>query len=179
MRELALHILDIVENSINAGADHIRIFLDENHENSYVFMEIQDNGRGVPREKLDKLANPFVTTRTTRRVGMGISLLKAACERCNGYLKIDSGPEKGTVVRAVFEKDHIDRAPLGDMTSTLITLISGYQGIDFTYHHIMPGNEFILNTKELKDDLGDIEISHPAVIETIRELIRNNINGGR
>lgn len=179
MREIALHILDIVENSINAAASHICILIDETYDNRYFLLEIVDNGKGVPEEMIDRVTDPFVTTRTTRKVGLGISMLKVAAERCNGYLDITSTPGKGTTLCAVFERDHIDRAPLGDMEATLTTLIFGYTDIDFTYHHIMPGNEFVLDTKELKARLDGVDLSHPAVIETIREIIQNNINGSR
>jgi signal transduction histidine kinase len=139
MRELSLHILDVVENGITAGGDCIWIEVDEARKKDLLKIVIRDNGRGMPVEKLENIDDPFITSRTTRRVGLGLSLLAAAAKRCEGELRVNSEPGKGTEVEATFRYNHIDRAPLGDMAATIGTLILGNPGIDFIYAHHIDG----------------------------------------
>jgi signal transduction histidine kinase len=131
VKELSLHILDIVQNSTKAGATEISIEVVESLRKNLLRMTVRDNGCGMSQEVLATIVNPFSTSRTTRKVGLGLSLLQAAAEQCNGTMSIESKEGKGTVVTATFEHNHIDRVPLGDMVSTLITLISGCPDIDF------------------------------------------------
>ncbi|MCK5418347.1 MAG: ATP-binding protein, partial [Desulfobacterales bacterium] len=133
MRELSLHILDVVENGITAGGNCIWIEVDEARKKDQLKIVIRDNGSGMSIEKQDNINDPFITSRTTRRVGLGLSLLSAATERCGGTLSIDTQPGKGTEIEATFRYSHIDRAPLGDMAATITTLIIGNPGIDFVY----------------------------------------------
>jgi hypothetical protein len=175
MRELSLHILDIAENGITAGADCIHIRVEEARTADLLTMEIIDNGRGMPAEKIQKLADPFVTTRTTRRVGLGLSLLAAAAERCEGRLAVKAEPGAGTTVRATFRYSHIDRAPVGDMAATITTLIMGNPQIEFVYTHIIDGEAFTLDTRELKAELGDHSLTNPMVIHHLTASIRNSI----
>ncbi len=175
MRELSLHILDIVENGITANGDLIKISINENKNENLLFIEISDNGDGISENMIEKISDPFVTSRTTRKVGLGLSLLKTASERCDGDFKIESAKGAGTKVSVTFTYDHIDRAPLGDINLTLITLIVGNPDVDFIYKHTINSNEFDFDTKEIKKDLGEISISEPVVIEHIKELIRKEI----
>jgi hypothetical protein len=172
MRELALHILDIAENGIAAGADLIEVAISEDRQTNRLEIAIKDNGRGIDPEHLDKLTDPFVTSRTTRRVGLGLSLFEAAARRCNGALGITSRPGQGTRVTASFERDHIDRAPLGDMAGTLTTLIAGYPDIDFAYVHRSGENEFSLDTRDLRRELDGTPLNTPAVIRHLGQSIR-------
>ena len=175
MRELSLHILDVVENGITAGADIIRIQVEESRAANLLSIKINDNGRGIPAEKLKKLQDPFVTTRTTRRVGLGLSLLAAAAERCDGRLTVKTGPGAGTEVGATFRYSHIDRAPVGDMAATITTLIMGYPQIDFVYTHLFDGEEFTLDTRELKAEMGNLSLTNPVVIHHLTASIRNSL----
>ena len=172
MRELSLHILDIVENGITAGADCIRIKVVESRAEDLLTIIVSDNGRGIPAEKLDRLQDPFVTSRTTRRVGLGLSLLAAAAERCDGKMAVAAGAGGGTEVSATFGYSHIDRAPLGDMASTMTTLMMGNPQIDFVYRHIINDEDFILDTRELKKDLGVDSLEDPMVIHQLGQRIR-------
>ena len=172
MRELSLHILDVVENGITAGADIIRIRVDESRAADLLSIKINDNGRGIPAEKLKKLQDPFVTSRTTRRVGLGLSLLAAAAERCDGKMEVTAGTGGGTEVNTSFRYSHIDRAPIGDMASTMTTLLMGNSQIDFVYTHAIDGQEFILDTRELKQELGDHALEDPMVIHHLGQSIR-------
>ena len=176
MRELSLHILDIVENGITAGADCIHIDVIESRVEDFLTIKIRDNGRGIPAEKLDKLKDPFVTSRTTRRVGLGLPLLAAAAERCDGKLEVEAGTISGTEVTATFRYSHIDRAPMGEMASTMATLLMGNPQIDFVYTHVIDGQEFILDTRELKKELGDHSLEDPMVIHQLGKSIRTSLN---
>jgi hypothetical protein len=176
LRELSLHILDVVENGITAGADIIRIQVDESRSTDLLSIIIKDNGRGIPAEKLKKLQDPFVTSRTTRRVGLGLSLLAAAAERCDGKMEVTAGSGGGTEVRTSFRYSHIDRAPIGDMASTMTTLLMGNPGIDFVYTHVIDGQEFGLDTRELKKEMGEHPLEDPMVIYQLGERIRTSLN---
>ena len=175
MRELSLHILDVVENGITAGADMIRIRVEESRPADLLTIKISDNGRGIPAEKLAKLQDPFVTSRTTRRVGLGLSLLAAAAERCDGKLEVEAGTAGGTEVRVSFRHSHIDRAPMGDMASTMATLLMGNPLIDFEYRHIIDGNDFIVDTRELKKELGEHALEDPMIIHQLGVSIRESL----
>ena len=175
MRELSLHILDVVENGITAGADIIRIRVDESRAADLLSIKINDNGRGIPAAKLKKLQDPFVTSRTTRRVGLGLSLLAAAAERCDGKMEVTAGTDGGTEVRTSFRYSHIDRAPMGDMASTMATLLMGNPQTDFVYTHIIDGQEFSLDTRDLKKELGDHSLEDPMVIHQLGQSIRKSL----
>ena len=173
MRELSLHILDIVENGITAGGNCIWIEVEEDRKKDYLKILIRDNGRGMPIEKMENINDPFITSRTTRRVGLGLSLLAAAVERCDGTLRVDSQPGKGTEVEARFRYDHIDRAPLGDMAATLSSLIIGNPAIDFVYCHRIDGKDFDLDTREIRSQVPDLSLTDPVVIHHLTESIRS------
>jgi hypothetical protein len=172
MRELSLHILDIVENGIQAGASLIRISVNENLGADRLEIVISDNGRGMPEQKLGRLSDPFVTSRTTRRVGLGLSLLLAATQRCEGELTVRTDPGRGTDVRATFRHSHIDRAPLGDMAATVGTLIVGNPGVDFVYRHSVDEEEFVMDTRELRDAEQSVDLADPVIVHGLTGLIR-------
>ena len=175
MRELSLHILDVAENGITAGADCIHIRVEEARIADQLTLEITDNGHGMPPEKIEKLSDPFITTPTTRRVGLGLSLLAAAAEHCEGRLTVHTEPGAGTTVKATFRYSHIDRAPVGDMAATITTLIMGNPQIEFVYTHIIDGEEFTLDTRELKTEMGDHSLTNPVVIHHLTASIRNSL----
>jgi anti-sigma regulatory factor (Ser/Thr protein kinase) len=177
LRELSLHILDIAENGITAGADCIKIMINEARRNDNLLtIAIEDNGRGMPAEKLQKPTDPFITTRTTRRVGLGLSLLAAAADRCEGKLEIKTEPGRGTRVEATFRYNHIDRAPVGDMASTITTLIMGNPQVDFVYTHIVDSEDFVLDTRDLKAGTQDQSLTDPVLIFHLTQRIRDSLN---
>jgi hypothetical protein len=170
MRELSLHILDVLQNSLEAGATLVELAVEEDLAADRLVITVHDNARGMDEETLAKVVDPFYTTRKTRNVGLGIPLFRAAAERCNGDVIITSQVGKGTMLRATFQRSHIDRAPLGDMTGTLLSFILG--GIcDLNYRHSVDGRQFGLSTAEIRAELGDVSLSHPAVREWLREHI--------
>jgi hypothetical protein len=176
MKELSLHILDIVQNSITAQATLIEIIIDENIHQDFLSIEIIDNGVGMDKELVEKVFNPFVTTRTTRRVGLGLSLLKASAEGCGGYAKLMSEKGVGTTLKTMFKHSHIDRPPLGNMPQTIITIIMGKPDIDYIYKHTYNGKEFRFYTKEVKDVLDGVPIETNSVLQWIKDYIIEGLN---
>lgn len=176
MKELALHILDIVQNSIRAKASLIEIRIVEDLQKNLLSIQIIDNGIGMNKETLKKVSDPFWTSRNTRKVGLGISLLKAATEMCDGCFKINSQLGKGTEVIAEFKWDHIDRAPLGDMPETISLLIMTNESIDFIYTHTFNQKVYELNTIEIKEVLGNLVINNLEVIDWIKNNIRQGLD---
>ena len=175
MRELSLHMMDIIENSLGAGASLIEVSVVEDRKANRLEIRIKDNGRGIPAHVLKEVTNPFFTTRTTRRVGLGLSLLKEAAKRCNGEFRIKSEEGQGTEVRASFERNHIDLAPMGDVGGSLTGLMMGNPDVDFLYTHEVDGRIFRLDTREVKRELDDVPISHPKVIMHLAEMIRESV----
>lgn len=173
MTELSLHILDIAQNSVKAEATLIEIEIDENLSADTLTIVINDNGCGMDKEFLSDVVNPFRTTRTTRKVGLGLSLFKNACELTGGSFKVESERGVGTRVTAVLIYDSIDRQPLGDMASTVSTLIGGNDKIDYVYRHTFNGDAFELSTAEIRKVLGsDIALSEIEVLKWIEDYIR-------
>ena len=172
MKELSLHILDVAENGISAGADQIEIEVIEDRGQNRLTLVIADDGRGIPRDQIDRAVDPFYTSRTTRRVGMGLSLLNAAARQCDGHMWIESDVGKGTRIVAEFMYDHIDRAPVGDMAGTMISLIMGSPSVDFEYRHAVDGREFVLSTREIKEALDGRPITDPDVFQYIMQTLR-------
>ncbi len=149
MEDLSLHVLDVVENSIAADASKIGIKIIEKKKEDLLIIEINDNGNGMNKETIDKVLDPFYTTRTTRRVGLGLSLLAQAAKESNGDFKIISKPGKGTKVRAGFQLSHIDCKPVGDMNSTIVTLITSHPEINFIYEYQNDEGNYVLDSKEI------------------------------
>ena len=182
MVEISLHILDIVQNSIKAGATLVEICVREYVENNLLSVTIKDNGCGMDKEFLKDVTSPFRTTRTTRKVGLGISMFKSAAELTGGNFEIDSELGKGTVLTANFVYDSIDRQPVGDMASTMVTIIQGAPDIDYVYTHLYGDNQLDFDTRQIRSALGDdIKLSEPDVLSWMEDYIKNeteNIYGG-
>ena len=177
MQDLSLHILDIVENSLAAGAGRVEIRIEEDLSADRLTVEIVDDGCGMDEEMARKALDPFFTTKTVRRVGLGLPLLAEACRISGGELCLQSSPGKGTAVRATFQCSHIDRKPLGPMTDTLVTLIIGHPEVALIYEHRKDGRVFSLDTREIQSDLGDIPLNAPEVVPTLRALIQSGLDG--
>ena len=176
MRELSLNILDVAQNSITAGASLITVEVNENTVESSLLIGIYDNGSGMTEEQVASVIDPFFTTRTTRKVGMGIPLFKMAAEMTGGGLEIKSELSVGTEVKAVFKTDSVDFTPLGDIASTVVALISMNTDRDFIYRRSVDGREFVLDTRELKTILGDVPLDTYEISEWIKDYITENTN---
>ena len=175
MEDLSLHILDIVENSIAAGANRVEIRIAEDIRNDVLSIEIKDNGKGMGADVLSKVLDPFYTTRTTRRIGLGLSLLSQSAKEAEGNMTIKSKKDEGTTIYAYFKHSHIDRKPIGNMAETLIVLIAGNPDIDFLYEHRLNNRAYSIDTKDIREELGDVPLSSPGVVEVIRKDIRNGL----
>jgi anti-sigma regulatory factor (Ser/Thr protein kinase) len=172
MREIALHVLDIVQNSLAAQAKNIRITVIEDPPEDKMSVKIEDDGWGMEHKTVKQVLDPFYTTRTTRKVGLGLALLQANTQACEGSLEIKSAPGKGTNVKAVFKLSHIDRPPLGDMGSTLVTLISGSPDVNFFYLHRYGEKGFSISTLEIKKHLEEVALNHPEVLAWLLNFFR-------
>ena len=168
MKELSLNILDITENSVKAGATLTEISITES-ENKLV-ISIKDDGCGMSEDIVRSVVDPFYTTRTTRKVGMGVPLFEMAAEQTGGKLEIvsDTGEDHGTTVTAYFYKDHLDFTPLGDVISTVTTLIQGHPDTDFLFTHLIDDKEIRLDTRELRAVLEGVPLNTYDVLEWIR-----------
>lgn len=171
MKELSLNILDITENSVKAGATLTEISITES-ENKLI-ISIKDDGCGMSEDIVRSVVDPFYTTRTTRKVGMGIPLFKMAAEQTGGKLEIvsDTGEDHGTTVTAYFYKDHLDFTPLGDVISTVTTLIQGHPDTDFLFTHLIDDKEIRLDTRELRAVLEGVPLNTYDVLEWIRGFL--------
>ncbi len=174
MLELAMHILDIAENSVRAGATLVTIRILEDLKKDLYVMEIADDGRGMNAEERQRALDPFYTTKKVRKVGLGLPMLQNAARNTGGAFRLDSSVGRGTTVTANFRRGHIDRQPLGNIASSLLGLILGNPGVDFLYEHRVDGRSYTLDTRELRKELEDVPLSHPEVTK----LIRENINEG-
>ncbi|MBQ7974187.1 MAG: ATP-binding protein [Clostridia bacterium] len=165
MKEISLHILDILQNSITAGATLVELGINENKEKDLFAFYIKDNGKGMDEEFLKNVTSPFTTKRTTRKVGLGIPLLKMAAENTGGGIDIKSKVGEGTVITATFSYNHIDRQPLGNIVDTVFTVITSYTETDFLYIHTVGEKEFELDTRQMKDILGGVPLNDAGVME--------------
>jgi len=179
LRELALHILDIAENSIYAGATQIRIIVEENDADDFLRIVIEDNGKGMDADTLAKITNPFVTSRTSRKVGLGIPFFKAAAEACEGAFNIQSEHGSGTTVEAVFKHSHIDRMPLGDITGTFLTLLIGAPDVHWCFEYHVNERAFIFDDEPIKNTLDGVSLTTPMVLKYMREIIEEGIRNVR
>ena len=176
MKELSLNILDITENSVKAGANLTSIIIDETADQ--LTITITDDGCGMSEEILKGVADPFYTTRTTRKVGLGIPLLKMAVEMTSGSFKISSKSKEqfpnahGTVVTALFNKNHLDFTPLGDVTATITTLIQGHPDTDFLFIHNFDGKQVELDTRQMRDMLEGIPLNSYEVIKWAEDYLK-------
>ncbi len=177
MRELSLHLLDIAENSISAGAKRIKISVMEDSNTDLLQMTVEDNGKGMTPEMVAQVTDPFITSRTTRKVGLGIPLLKAAAEACNGSLIVNSELGAGTTLSVNFQRSHIDRMPIGDLVTTILNLIVSNPLIHWVFEYRFNEKQAIFDDQLVKQELGDIPMTEPDVLTCIRSMIEETITG--
>ena len=180
MKELALHIMDILNNSVRARADLIEFEITDRRDKNLYRMTFKDNGTGMDEELLSRVLNPWVTSRTERKVGMGLSLLKQNAELAGGTLTIEShagpGDSRGTLVDVVFEHDHLDRPIAGDIAGSMVIMASSSPEIEFVYTHITDKGSYTFDTREIKEVLGGVAINNVAIISGLKEMILENLN---
>jgi len=175
MKTMADHALDIVQNSVRANATLIEVIFTEDKKNDLYALKVTDNGYGMPREVLKQAANPFFTSRDTRKVGLGLSLLKHNAEAAGGYLNLSSEPGKGTVVTAVFRLSHLDRPPLGDIWNVWYLTLMGNPQIQLVYRHRTEEGIFTADSKELKEVSDGVSLQEKAMKNAVIAWIKNNL----
>lgn len=175
MTELSLNILDVAENSVKAGAPLTKIVVKANTNENLLTIIIDDNGCGMSEEQVKKVTDPFYTTRTTRKVGLGVPFFKEAAEATGGSFLIVSKQGVGTTVTASFVLNHIDRMPMGDLTATMHTLITMHEEKDFIFTYTVNDNSFTLDTRQLKEILGEISFKEFEVSNYIKDYLKENI----
>lgn len=171
MRELSLNVMDIVQNSVRAGASLITVQVAESKKHDTLTITITDNGCGMSAEQVKSVIDPFFTTRTTRKVGLGVPLFKMEAEMTGGSFQIDSEEGKGTKVTAVFRPSHVDMIPLGDIASVIHLLVTCNPELDFLFTHSVEEKEITLDTRMLREQLEGVPFTEPAVSAWIREYL--------
>ena len=174
MTEISLNILDVAENSTKAGAALVTITVDADFEADQLTVSIEDNGCGMTPEQVERVTDPFFTSRTTRKVGLGVPFFKYAAESTGGSFQIESTIGVGTTVTATFTLSHIDRMPLGDINSTIHTLVVYHPDTDFVYQYRYNGKSFTMDTREFKEILGSISFDTPEISAYILEFLNEN-----
>lgn len=175
MQDLSMHILDVCYNSVAAKAKHIYIKLTKNRDRDLLAIVILDDGFGMSEETLKKVVDPFYTTRTTRKIGLGIPLLKETCEMCNGSFKITSKVDVGTSINMRLQLSHIDLMPVGNMGQTMITLINANEEIEYELEYNIDEVGYRFNTREIKEILDDVSINDAAILLYLQDMINENI----
>jgi hypothetical protein len=175
MKDLSMHVMDIFQNSITADATIISLDIAEDTNKNYLRLEFTDNGKGMTKEIARQVTDPFFTTRSTRKVGLGLPLLKQNAERTGGYFRLESQAGKGTRVFAQFVLDHLDRPVMGDLPGAIALTATANPEIRFNYSHTRNDKKYAVSTSEVKDALGDVPITDPAVYQYLREMISENL----
>lgn len=177
LEDFSQHILDVAENSIKAGASEIKISISENEPHGLMVFKIEDNGSGMDEDMLSRVTDPFCTSRTTRRVGLGLPFLKQLSELCEGEFSISSEVGVGTIVKATFRMNSIDLPPLGDIPATIMSLLVSHPETRWLYLHSRGGSNFEMDSSSLLEILGDpTELRKPQVALWIKDYIRENLN---
>ena len=174
MTEISLNILDVAENSTRAGASLVTIIVEVSTAEDYLKVIIDDDGCGMSAEQVEKVTDPFFTTRKTRKVGLGVPFFKMAAESSGGSFDIVSEVGVGTRVTAVFGFSNIDRMPLGDIGSTIHNLIIYHLETEFRFEYSVDGRSFVLDTREMKEILGDVPLNAPEISAYIKEYLDEN-----
>ncbi len=176
MEELALHIMDVLQNSLAAGARNIELYIEENGDEDLLIIQVKDDGRGMSPEELKKVQDPFYTTKRKIGVGLGIPMFKWVAEHCDGHFSLNSSLGKGTVLEATFRLSHIDRPPIGDLAGTLFGIVVSNPDVRFVIRYKARG-EFVFDSKEVKQILGDVPMSDAHVLGFLREYMKENFKG--
>ena len=188
MLELALHVLDILQNTVEAGATRVILTIHEDRAADSLTITVTDNGRGMDAATVARVTDPFYTTRTTRHVGLGLPLYAMAAEQAGGRLVIRSQPGQGTTVEATFRLSHPDRQPLGDMAGTLLAFLLSERAPELHYLHQVRGgtvgspprssksDKFEFDTADIRAELGDVPFTYPAVAQWLAEFLEEGEN---
>lgn len=175
MNDLSMHILDIFQNSLSAGAKLIKLTIIEDILGDRLIITVEDNGKGMSEEEVSKLSDPFFTSRTTRKVGLGIPLLKQSARQSGGEIKVESEPGKGTMVYAGFQYSNIDRPPLGNVANAFMLMVSSNPDVEFVLRYEVNGLDYVFDTVKVKEALEGLPLNDASIIRTLTEMINENI----
>jgi anti-sigma regulatory factor (Ser/Thr protein kinase) len=175
MEELALHIMDVLQNSLAAGARNVELDIEENSDEDLLTIRVRDDGKGMTKEELEKVQDPFYTTKRDMGVGLGIPMFKWVAEHCDGHFSMESSPGRGTTLEATFRLSHIDRPPIGDLASTIFGLVASCPDVRLLIRYKGIDGEFVFDSKEVKDMLGEVPISDAHVLRFLKEYIGGNL----
>ncbi len=164
MREISLHILDLIQNSIEAEATSVKLEIIEDIVNDRMIIRVSDNGRGMNEKMRQLVIDPFITTRTTRRIGLGLPLMDMSTKRCDGYLDINSIPGQGTVIEAMYRHSHYDRPPMGNLPETIKSILVANPELQFFYSHTFNDQSLSVSSQEIADILDGIPLTQPDVL---------------
>ncbi|MDD2328655.1 MAG: ATP-binding protein [bacterium] len=173
MVTLGMHMIDIVQNAIRAQAGQITITLEEQGDESFLLFRVEDDGTGMSPEELERMTDPFFTTRITRRVGLGIPFLKMTCEQTGGSLRVASTEGEGTTVEALYRTDNPDCLPLGDLEGSLLLLVMANPAIRFRFVYQVGKEAFLFDTDALREQ--GIDLQHPQMLTPVKRYIRENL----
>ena len=176
MKELSMHIMDIVQNSVRAGAKHVTVEITEDAPKKMISFSIKDDGCGMTKEFVEKLCDPFTTSRNTRKVGLGIPMLMQTCEQCGGKLIIESAVNKGTFIKAEMHSDNIDLPPMGNIEESVYLLILMDPGVVYTFIYNFNDKQYVLDMAEVLEILGDVPLDSPDISEWLKSNIAEGIS---
>ncbi|MDR2414142.1 MAG: sensor histidine kinase [Odoribacteraceae bacterium] len=175
VQNLSDHIMDIAQNAIRANATRVEIDVEESEARDALVLVIRDNGDGMDADTVQRVTDPFFTSRTTRKVGLGVPLLKQNAEATGGRLSIRSAPGKGTAVEATFSRSHLDRPPVGDIAGTIVLLAAANPGMEVRYRYVTDKGTYTFSSGETRTFLGDTPLDDPEIVAALREMIAENI----
>jgi hypothetical protein len=175
VEDLCFHLFDLVQNSLAAGAKSIRLIVKESAQQDSLTLEVVDDGRGMDDKTLARVQDPFFTSKTHKKVGLGIPLLKATTQLCRGDFRITSAPGQGTTVRAQLQKSHLDCPPLGNLEETLLTLLVTLDPVDLRFVYSSEKGEFVLDSGEIRSQVGDMHFSHPEIYKFLKNYIHEGL----
>ncbi|KWW31675.1 MAG: hypothetical protein AUK63_369 [bacterium P3] len=176
MKELSMHVYDLMENSTAAQAKDVWLTIEDRINDNLFRFTIRDNGKGMTPEFLARVTDPYTTSRTTRKVGLGLPLIKMNTENCGGGMTLASEPGKGTTLCFWFQHDHLDRPPMGDLTGTLVMLASQHEDIHFVFRYITDRGEYLFDTDEIKEALGGMSMNDLSIIRYLKEMVSENLH---
>jgi len=175
VEDICFHLTDLVQNSVAAGATTIRLDIAESEKQDTLALEIADNGRGMDPLTLEKVQDPFFTTKSFKKVGLGIPLFKATAQACRGDFAIHSQVGRGTSVRATMEKNHLDCPPMGNLQETLLTLLVTLEAVDLQFSYRSDRGEFSISSGAIRLQIGELHFSHPDVVAFLRDYIHSGL----
>ncbi len=175
MKELAMHVYDLMENSTAANSTEVQLTIKDSLKDNIYAFTIVDNGKGMTPEFMAKVTDPYTTSRTTRKVGLGLPLIKMNTENCGGGMKLQSEVGKGTRLDFWFQHNHWDRPPMGDLAGTIVMLCAAHQDIHIVYRHITDDGEFVFDTNEIKEALDGMDMNDVKVFNWLKEMVQENL----